>query len=229
MDLKNFVDIISTPKNIGTNKWVLNNFGDLKSSNDYLHILRLRYDNRWLKIYWDSKLKEVEKDLNFYVATPIKNKFLHKNNTLSKDLIILKNFQKIELKGSLDFTQSIDGNLKTSLNKSLNKNISEGVIKKNMVLPNYNEYTPNLINNIDTIFLNFKKNNLFFKKNEKQALKSLSETGLDVNLWNLNKKNNVQKIYPNNIKVLLSGNLLLNSQEGEGKFNTNSISIKNLN
>jgi hypothetical protein len=46
MDLKNIIDIISLPKNIGTNKWVTNNFGDLKVSNDYLHILRLRYDNR---------------------------------------------------------------------------------------------------------------------------------------------------------------------------------------
>jgi len=51
MDLKNFIDILATPKNIGTNKWVLSNFGDLKTSNNYLHLLRLRYDNRWLKIY----------------------------------------------------------------------------------------------------------------------------------------------------------------------------------
>jgi hypothetical protein len=51
MDLKNFVDIISLPKNIGSNKWVTNNFGDLKTSNDYLCILRLRYDNKWLKTY----------------------------------------------------------------------------------------------------------------------------------------------------------------------------------
>ena len=51
MDFKNFIDILSAPKNIGSNKWVLNNFSDLKSSNDYLHIIRLRYDNRWLKTY----------------------------------------------------------------------------------------------------------------------------------------------------------------------------------
>ena len=57
MELKNFIDIISAPKNIGYNKWVLNNFGDLKTSNDYLHILRLRYDNRWLKTYWGGEIK----------------------------------------------------------------------------------------------------------------------------------------------------------------------------
>ena len=68
MDFKNFIDILSTPKNIGSNKWVLSNFSDLKSSNDYLHIIRLRYDNRWLRVYWDGKLKEVEKDFNFSFA-----------------------------------------------------------------------------------------------------------------------------------------------------------------
>jgi hypothetical protein len=46
MDLKNFVDAVSLPKNIGSNKWVINNLGELKSSNEYLHILRLRYDNK---------------------------------------------------------------------------------------------------------------------------------------------------------------------------------------
>jgi len=51
MELKNFIDIIATPKNVGYNKWVLNSFGDLKTSNNYLHVLRLRYDNRFLKTY----------------------------------------------------------------------------------------------------------------------------------------------------------------------------------
>lgn len=44
-------------------------FGDLKSANDYLHVLRLRYDNRWLKAYWEGKLKEVEKEGNFFVSS----------------------------------------------------------------------------------------------------------------------------------------------------------------
>tara|TARA_B100000029_G_scaffold507057_1_gene590940 strand:- start:694 stop:849 length:156 start_codon:yes stop_codon:yes gene_type:complete len=51
MELKNFIDIASVPKNMGNNRWVISTAGELKSSNDYLHILRLRYDNRWLKNY----------------------------------------------------------------------------------------------------------------------------------------------------------------------------------
>jgi len=46
MEIKNFIDIMSIPKNIGNNKWVTTSVGDLKTSNDYLHILRLRYDNQ---------------------------------------------------------------------------------------------------------------------------------------------------------------------------------------
>lgn len=74
MELKNFTDIISCPQNIGRNKWKVSNFSDLEVSNDYLHSLKLRYDNRWLKTYWDSKLKEVEKEQNFYIAAPISKK-----------------------------------------------------------------------------------------------------------------------------------------------------------
>jgi len=85
MDLKNLIDTISIPKNIGTNKWVVNNFGDLKTSNDYLHVLRLRYDNRWLKTYWDLKLKEIEKEHNFYTTTPLKKKKLKLTNNIIKD------------------------------------------------------------------------------------------------------------------------------------------------
>ena len=72
------------------------NINDLKvyvtTSNDYLHILRLRYDNRWLKTYWEAKLKEVEKEYNFFLSTPINkkidNSIINKFNT---NFIINKN------------------------------------------------------------------------------------------------------------------------------------------
>ena len=40
-ELKNFTDILSTPKNVGSNKWLINVFGDLQESEDYHHILQL--------------------------------------------------------------------------------------------------------------------------------------------------------------------------------------------
>lgn len=95
MDFKNFIDVLATPKNIGSNRWVLNNFSDLKSSNDYLHIIRLRYDNRWLRTYWDGKLKEVEKDFNFYVSTPIKNKMFFNPDVGQKKTNLIQSNSRI--------------------------------------------------------------------------------------------------------------------------------------
>jgi hypothetical protein len=50
-DFKNFTDILSTPKNVGHNKWAFSFFGDLKTSDNYLHILQLRSQNKWVKQY----------------------------------------------------------------------------------------------------------------------------------------------------------------------------------
>ena len=63
-DLKNFTDILSTPKNIGRNKWQISVFGDLQTSEDYMHILRLRSQNKVIKKYWTevtNKFKKLNK------------------------------------------------------------------------------------------------------------------------------------------------------------------------
>ena len=57
-ELKNFTDILSTPKNVGSNKWLINVFGDLQESEDYHHILQLRAQNRWVKNYWVDTIKK---------------------------------------------------------------------------------------------------------------------------------------------------------------------------
>lgn len=57
-ELKNFTDILSTPKNVGTNKWLINVFGDLQESEDYHHVLQLRAQNRWIKSYWTETIKK---------------------------------------------------------------------------------------------------------------------------------------------------------------------------
>jgi len=57
-ELKNFTDILSAPKNIGTNKWVINVFGDLQTAEDYHHILQMRAQNKWVKTYWNETLQQ---------------------------------------------------------------------------------------------------------------------------------------------------------------------------
>jgi len=138
MDFKNFIDILSAPQNIGSNKWVLNNFGDLKSSNDYLHIIRLRYDNRWLKVYWDGKLKEVEKDYNFYVATPLKNKLFYPTQPRSAELKLLDLNTTLSSNSLLNNFKANE--VKTDFNgnflKKIKSQVEGGEVKNNLVVDN---------------------------------------------------------------------------------------------
>jgi len=61
-ELKSFTDIMSAPKNIGFNKWTINTFSDLQTSDDYLHIIQLRSQNKWIKKYWSDSLKKTIKE-----------------------------------------------------------------------------------------------------------------------------------------------------------------------
>jgi heme/copper-type cytochrome/quinol oxidase subunit 2 len=70
LELKNFTDILSIPKNVGKNKWQINVFGELKTTDDYLHILQLRSQSKWIKDYWMTHLKKTMKpsQINFMTA-----------------------------------------------------------------------------------------------------------------------------------------------------------------
>lgn len=175
MDFKNFIDILSTPKNIGSNRWVLNNFSDLKSSNDYLHIIRLRYDNRWLKVYWDGKLKEVEKDPNFYVSTPLKNKLfggsdvnLYSINPLNLNLINNGVVRNSNLGGKVFNTLNL-------MTKYGNKGIEGGEVQNNLPSNPLYLYLYTLKNSLlmDTNFSEYRLVKNFYTKNSKFILKDL--------------------------------------------------------
>jgi heme/copper-type cytochrome/quinol oxidase subunit 2 len=61
-DFRNFSDIISTPKNVGNNKWMFSFFGDLKTSDNYLHIIQMRAQNKSIKKYWVKNLSKFEQE-----------------------------------------------------------------------------------------------------------------------------------------------------------------------
>lgn len=69
-DLKNFTDILTTPKNIGNNKWQVSVFGDLKTSEDYIHILQMRSQNKWVKKYWADVLEKFKKTNKAHIVSP---------------------------------------------------------------------------------------------------------------------------------------------------------------
>lgn len=57
-ELKNFTDILTVPKNVGYNRWCVNTFGDLQVAEDYLYVLQLRSQNKWVKTYWGDVLQK---------------------------------------------------------------------------------------------------------------------------------------------------------------------------
>lgn len=68
-EVKSFVDILTAPKNIGRNKWCIYTPGDLQSSNDYLHIIQLRLQNKWIKKYWNKYFATESREDNFHLAS----------------------------------------------------------------------------------------------------------------------------------------------------------------
>jgi len=69
-ELKTFTDILTAPKNIGRNKWAIYTPGDLQTANDYLHVLQLRSQNKWVKKYWNKYLVETGKSQNYHLVSP---------------------------------------------------------------------------------------------------------------------------------------------------------------
>jgi hypothetical protein len=230
MDFKNFIDVLATPKNIGTNKWVLNNFSDLKSSNDYLHIIRLRYDNRWLRTYWDGKLKEVEKDFNFYVSTPIKSKLFFQNNTSNIGIDLLTTNSNIVSQSDGLKYKSINDSSKfyNTYERKYKDNLGEGNVKTNLTYRKFNNlYFSNYSNyDLESVYSEYITTRKYFQKNVKNNVKSFSELECTSNLWSLNRANNVSSVYPNYSNILLAGNLLLANKENDGDFNTNLMAIR---
>jgi hypothetical protein len=49
--LRHVVDIMSAPKNIGTNRWVISTGGSIETTDNYLYAIKLRSQNAWLKNY----------------------------------------------------------------------------------------------------------------------------------------------------------------------------------
>lgn len=69
-ELKSFTDVLTIPKNIGRNKWQITTPGDLQVADDYLHILQIRSQNKWVKKYWNDLSQKYSKQKNSYLISP---------------------------------------------------------------------------------------------------------------------------------------------------------------
>jgi heme/copper-type cytochrome/quinol oxidase subunit 2 len=89
-EVKTFVDILTTPKNIGRNKWCIYTPGDMQTSNDYIHIIQLRLQNRWVKKYWNKYFATESREDNFHLASAdekLRTFFLdHTHMAINKEL-----------------------------------------------------------------------------------------------------------------------------------------------
>jgi heme/copper-type cytochrome/quinol oxidase subunit 2 len=124
-DFKHFTDVMSTPKNVGTNKWAFSFFGELKTSDNYLHILQMRAQNKWIKQYWVKNLGKFEQEekTNLNVvqeSLPIDNSNSFSTPVNSKLTNLSSNFANVNYANlsvnALDFSYT---NSTTSIKNSL--------------------------------------------------------------------------------------------------------------
>lgn len=171
-DLKNLTDILATPKNIGRNKWSINFLGDLQTADDYLHILQIRSQNKWIKGYWDDLLNKNSKTKKYNIVSPQEaykrdlNKIYNiilKNDYFSKNSFFI-NYDKHEATILNNFTISPKSNI------VFNNIISENYFfltksKKKFWGMGGNNYILNFLENNEKLF----KHPFFGLKRKKQV------------------------------------------------------------
>lgn len=86
-ELKTFTDILSVPKNIGRNKWVVFTPNEMQVADDYLHINQLRSMNKWIVKYWHEFIQKFSKRKDGHllsVQEQLKYEFYDTYNKLKK-------------------------------------------------------------------------------------------------------------------------------------------------
>lgn len=86
-ELKNFTDVLTAPKNVGTNRWLVSTFGDLQTADDYLHVLQLRAQSKWVKSYWQEGLVRDVKPDNHHLVSSIEQLKMKLQNTTNINAI----------------------------------------------------------------------------------------------------------------------------------------------
>lgn len=182
-ELKTFTDILTVPKNIGRNKWQISTPGDLQVADDYLHILQLRSQNKWVKKYWNDLSQKFYRNKNFHLISPQEQlKFNFYQNLTNYEF--LKNSKNLKLNNFLNTSYETNNNF-LILNKNYNNIIVRANNKKN-------SWANSLENTNDFLNLNFLKNDFFYDRKTQ-----------------INLKNNLHNFFINN-KFNTNNNLLYN-------------------
>jgi len=176
-ELKTFTDILTIPKNVGRNKWQISTPGDMQVSDDYLHILQLRSQNKWVKKYWNDISQKYSRSKNFHLISPQEqlqynfyetyNKLINLNKINNASFKIINNFY-------LDVPE--ESNFKISNNTILNNNTSFNLTvrannKKNSWSDLSEVYLKGKFSS-NEFFSNFLSSNFFKKRRDQVGLKT---------------------------------------------------------
>lgn len=162
-ELKTFTDILTVPKNIGRNKWQITTPGDLQVADDYLHILQLRSQNKWVKKYWNDLSQKFARVKNFHLISPQEQLQYNFYDDYNK-LINLNRLDNLNITNykSIDFDIEQNSNYSNVNNyKYLHKNTWENLLVR----------INNKKNSWSSISEDLEDNNIF-KKNVNSFLKS---------------------------------------------------------
>ena len=130
-ELKNFTDILSTPKNIGNNRWQINTFGELQTADDYLHILQLRSQNKWVKNYWNRSLQETGKTNKAHVISPQEQ----------LRLSLINQYKSLNISNSINSSSPITNRNLNIFDDLISYNLTDFTTKKSL----FNGYESNFI------------------------------------------------------------------------------------
>jgi len=168
-DLKNFTDILSAPKNIGHNKWQVLVFGEIQTADDYLHILQLRSQNKWVKKYWGDLTNKFNKQKKTHIISN-REKFkldfdsLNENNNLDiSSNLFRKDFNEFNV---LEFSNKFNKNNYTTSPNSFYKSFvnNNKNFYDNKELLNDNEFLMSELSN--SRFYNSPLFDVNFKRNK---------------------------------------------------------------
>lgn len=177
-ELKTFTDIFTAPKNLGRDKWFISTPGDLQVSDDYLHILQLRSQNKWVKKYWNDLSQKFDKQKNSHLISPqnqLKLNFFNDYLNLFK-----QNLNNLKLKnGSSDLNYL---NSTSIIFKKKNLNVFVRIKNKKL---NWNMYENNFFSKIDNFSILKRADQIQLKSNFNFFLRS-QEINLSKLLFNYN-------------------------------------------
>jgi len=183
-DLKTVTDVLTTPKNIGRNKWHIVTPGDVQVADDYTHLLQLRSQNKWVQKYWT---KELLRDIHL-------DKF---SNVQFEDLLAFNFYRNYKIMMNLEKLKNFNLFIEQGANKVTIENIE---FNKNNFYTHYYSFFKNKKASNSVMSLN----GFFYKSN------FISDKEIFLSYFSKKKNKNIARInffFFNNIdKESLFGN-----------------------